>query len=38
MVLTAYVVLPGDEFVLVAVIGGLKILPYPVGLEKPPPT
>ena len=30
--------LPGDEFVFVTVIGGLKVDRSPVGLEKPPPT
>jgi hypothetical protein len=36
MVLTAYVVLPGDEFVLVTVSGELAVLPNPVGLARPP--
>jgi hypothetical protein len=30
--------LPGDEFFLVTVIGGLKVLSRPVGLTSPPPT
>jgi hypothetical protein len=37
MVLTAYIVLPGDEFVLVTVIGELTVLRARSGSQKPPP-